>query len=158
MRSDDPNLKFAVGYLELGMLDDAVHAIESISPQDKNSSSVLAVRMEIYRASKNWSLMEVVARELWRRHQDESLHWINLAWATRRSADLKEAHRILGEALERFPDDATTHFNLGCYECQLGDLESAKARVGQAIKLDPKFGMIALDDPDLEPMWVAWSW
>jgi hypothetical protein len=38
---------------------------------------------------------------------------------------------------------------------ELGDIEQAKSRVGKAIKLDAKFKMLALDDPDLEPMWVA---
>ena len=45
-----------------------------------------------------------------------------------------------------------------CYESQLGDVESAKVRIGEAIKLDPKWKTQALDDPDLEPMWDSWSW
>jgi Tfp pilus assembly protein PilF len=46
-----------------------------------------------------------------------------------------------------------THFNLGCYACQLGDIDQAKERVRRSIELDAKFKMLALDDPDLEPLW-----
>jgi hypothetical protein len=70
---------------------------------------------------------------------------------------LEEAHKILSEALEKFPDDDLTLFNFGCYECQLGDLESAKVKVGRAIKLDPQWKIHALDDPDLEPLWEMWN-
>jgi hypothetical protein len=46
-----------------------------------------------------------------------------------------------------------THHKLGCYACQLGDTEQAKTRVGEAIKLDAKFKLLALEDADLEPLW-----
>ena len=44
-------------------------------------------------------------------------------------------------------------FNLACYDCQLGNLESAKLYLEQAIKLKPGMRTMALDDPDLEPLW-----
>ena len=97
--------------------------------------------------------MEVAARELWKRHPDEPVYWTNLAWAVRRLDSLVAARDILLEAVERFPGDAMTHFNLGCYSCQLGNIEQAKTRVGKAIELDAKFKLLALDDADLEPLW-----
>jgi hypothetical protein len=56
----------------------------------------------------------------------------------------------------KFPEDSLTLFNMGCYDCQLGNLESAKARVGEAIKIDPQWKIHPLDDPDLEPLWDSW--
>jgi tetratricopeptide (TPR) repeat protein len=147
----------AIGYLELGMLKEANDEIESLPTELKNSSDVLTVRMEIYRAMKNWKLMEVVTRQLWNRHQDNPSFWNEFAFASRHTHGLEEAHSILCEALKQFPDDSLTLYNLGCYESQLGNLESAKARIGEAIKLDPKWKIHALDDPDLEPMWDSWS-
>jgi Flp pilus assembly protein TadD len=70
---------------------------------------------------------------------------------------LEEAQKILSEALKKFPDDGMTNFNVGCYSCQLGDLESAKVKVGKAIKLDPQWKIHAFNDPDLEPLWEMWS-
>ena len=148
----------AIGYLELGMLEEANEEIENLPPEIKNSSYVLTVRMEIYRAMKNWKLMETVTRELWKRHPDDPIHWNNLAWVVRRSDSIEAANSILLDAEKKFPDDAMTHFNLGCYACQLGYLEAAKIRVGRAIELDSSFKILALDDEDLEPLWDSWSW
>ena len=147
------HLRAAIGFIELGMLEDAVSELESLPPEDRDRSSVLALRVEIYRTAGSWSLMEVAARELWKRHPDEPVYWTNLAWAVRRLDSIVAARDILLEAVERFPGDAMTHFNLGCYACQLGDIEQAKTRVGRAIELDAKFKLLALDDPDLELLW-----
>ena len=45
------------------------------------------------------------------------------------------------------------HYNLACYECQLGELEVAKARLQHAFKLEAKCRLMALDDDDLAPLW-----
>lgn len=73
--------------------------------------------------------------------------------ATRPAESLDAAKRILLDALEHHPNSAILHYNLACYECQMGELDVAKARVGHAIKLDPGFAMMALDDEDLKPLW-----
>ena len=151
------HLRAAIGLIELGMLEDAASELESLPPEDRDRSSVLALRVEIYRTAGNWSLMEVVARELWKRHPDEPDYWTNLAWAVRRSDSVQAAWDILLEAVERFPGDAMTNYNFGCYSCQLGHIEQAKTRVGKAIELDAKFKLLALDDADLEPLWESFK-
>jgi len=47
---------------------------------------------------------------------------------------------------------AILHYNLACYECQLGDLGVAKARLRHAFNLDDRFRAKALEDEDLEPL------
>jgi len=153
-----PNpIEAAQGYLELGMFLEANGELELLPKQLKHRTEVLKLRLEIYRESKAWKLMEVVARELWKRHSDSPEHWNNLAFAIRRTESVESANAILLQAVEKFPEDAMTNYNLGCYACQLGDLASAKAFVGDAIKLDAKFKLLALDDADLEPMWETFK-
>ena len=58
--------------------------------------------------------------------------------------------------LDKFPDDYLIQYNLSCHCCQLGELKEAFRRLGTAIdlahgKLDIR--QMALDDPDLEPLW-----
>lgn len=135
------------------MLVEAHEEIENLGPYLKTSSAVLGVRLEIYPAAEKWPLMEVVARELWKRHQDEPVYWNDLAWAGRRADSIKAAQKILLDATDRFPCDAMTLFKLGCYACQPGDIEQAKEGVRRAIELDAKFKPLALDNADLEPLW-----
>jgi tetratricopeptide (TPR) repeat protein len=152
----DP-LQAAIGYLQLGMWQDAANEIERLPPERKVGLDVLEVRIEIYREAKAWRLMEVVARELLRQMPEHPAPWLHLAYAVRRSESLSEAKEVLEAAIDNFPDNATIHFNLGCYLCQLGDNERAKAHVARAVELDFDFRSKALDDPDLEPLWAEWN-
>ena len=157
MSGMERHLNASIGYLELGMLEEAAGELENLSPEDRTSSAVLGVRMEIYRTAKNWTLLEVIARELWKRHQDEPIYLNNLAWVVRRKDSIEAAQIILLEALEKFPNDAMTNYNMGCYACLLGDMDNAKRFVGEAIKLDSKYKLMALDDADLEPLWDSFA-
>lgn len=74
---------------------------------------------------------------------------VSLVFATRRAESIEAAKRILLEAVEQHPDCALMHYNLACYECQLGELEVAIARLEHALKLDPGMRLMALDDEDL---------
>jgi hypothetical protein len=52
-------------------------------------------------------------------------------------------------------EEALWHFNLACYECQLGSMEAAKERLSETFRIDPKMRNQALEDEDLEPLWAA---
>jgi hypothetical protein len=60
---------------------------------------------------------------------------------------------ILLEAVERIPTAAILHYDLACYECLLGDVEVAKARLQHAFKLEPRYRLKALEDEDLKAVW-----
>jgi hypothetical protein len=67
------------------------------------------------------------------------------------------ALEFLVSGKECMEDVATYWFNVGCYHCQLGELEDAKACVKKAVDLDKRFQEMALDYEDLEPLWEEWS-
>jgi hypothetical protein len=50
------------------------------------------------------------------------------------------------------------YFMLACYECQLGNFESAKASLARAFDLDERLRLRALDEPELKPMWDSMGW
>jgi Flp pilus assembly protein TadD len=97
--------------------------------------------------------MRTVAARLTAYDPDEAQWPLSQAYATRRAESIEAAKCILLEAVERHPDEPILHYNLACYECRLGDLEVAKARLAHAFKLEPKCRLMALDDDDLEPLW-----
>ena len=43
----------SAGYRELGMFEDAAHALEEIEPEEKTRNEVLYARVDIYLAVKN---------------------------------------------------------------------------------------------------------
>lgn len=94
--------------------------------------------------------MRTVARVLVLREPDNAQWPVSWAYATRRADSIKAARLILLEAVERIPSAAILHYNRACYECVLGDVEVAKARLKHAFKLEPSLREKALDDEDLK--------
>ncbi len=88
---------------------------------------------------------------------DESGQFFDLAYATRRAESIHAAHAILKRAEGLHPGDATIQFNLACYEAQLGNGAKAKVNLERATRLDPRYRLLALKDPDLEPLWSRLS-
>lgn len=89
---------------------------------------------------------QVVAKQL-AVDDASNLQWpIALAYATRRLESLEAARAILLDAVSRHPKEPIIHYNLGCYSCQLGDLESAKDHLKRAFALEPQCRAMALDE------------
>ena len=147
------HLQAAQGYIELGMFVEASDELDRIAPEDRAHPAVLAHRYVISVEMEEWTHAEVVARHLVKILPEEPGGWINWANATRRCQSIEDAKQVLLSAEKLHPNEATIQFNLGCYACQLGDLEEAKRRVTAATSLDEKFRIMALDDPDLQPLW-----
>ena len=148
----DRHLQAAHGYLDLGMPSAAHEEIESIEPEMRTLTEVLILRVDIFDALGKWDLMEAVARQLCRQQPDDPQWFISLAYATRRSVGVQEALAVLAQVANRFPEQAMILYNLACYAAQLGHLDSARARLAEAIKLDSAYRELALADLDLAPL------
>lgn len=135
------------------MFDDANAELECIDPLNRAAPEVLRVRVAIYHGLKKWDALQTVAARLVE-HEPTNVQWVvSLAYATRRAVSIGAARNILLTAEMRFPTEAIIPFNLACYYCQLGDLETAKDHLRRAFKIDAHWRAAALDDKDLEPLW-----
>jgi predicted Zn-dependent protease len=152
-RETQRHLEAAMGYLHLGLAEDANDAIERIPPAMKVSKTVLRLRVDIYLAAGAWEHMREVAAFLVRQWPNEPEHRISLAHATRQCRSIMEAEAVLLDGVELHRDEPIIHFNLACYAAQLGNLTAARVRLACAIALDPDVRLMALDDPDLDPLW-----
>jgi len=150
---DQHHLRASIGYVELGMLEEAKAELEAMGSSCRHLPEVLRIWVTIYQQLGKWESMEVVTRQLVESNPAEPAHFVDLAYATRRARSLTEAHAVLTLAATRHPNDATIHFNLACCEAQLGNLAKAESRLKRATALNRKFYRLALDDPDLEPFW-----
>src|SRR5581483_8483791 len=106
----------AQGYVELGMHWDANEELERLDPEHKILPEVVAIRVQICRALKQWERMQTVAKMM-ALHEPTEVQWtVDWAYATRRADSIEEARLILLEAVERIPTAAILHYNLACYE------------------------------------------
>ena len=120
----------------------------------KTERSVLELQLRICEKTSSWQRMREIAGMLTKEWPDDSQHWISLAFATRRCRSITEAELILLKAAKLHPKESMIHFNLACYAAQAGELTAARERLAHAEMLDPAARMMALNDPDLEPLWA----
>ncbi|MDB6169162.1 MAG: repeat-containing protein [Verrucomicrobia bacterium] len=148
------HLEFAAGYLELGMLVEAMEELEAIHADDRLSAPVMRLRADLYLQARQWDLLLAVSQELTRQHPDDERGWIHSAYALRELDRVVEAKAILLEAEPRHgPVSGLLHYNLACYHCLLGEIPEAKTRLAIACRLSAGWRKAALDDPDLRAMW-----
>ena len=150
---DQQHWQAAVGYVELGMFQDANDQLEKIDPFNRAAPEVLAVRLGVYPGLKKWELMREIAKRL-AEFQPNDIQWItSYAYATRRAESIPAAKEILLNAEPKFPQEGIIKYNLACYFCQIGDLQNAKIYLKKAFEIDLNWLMAALDDEDLKPLW-----
>jgi tetratricopeptide (TPR) repeat protein len=143
----------AVGYVELGMFTDADSELDKIDPFLRVLPEVLAVRIAIYQGLKKWDSMREITKRLADFEPDDVDWTISLAYATRRADSIEAAKEILLNAESKFPKDGIIKYNLACYFCQMGQIETAKNYLRKAFEIDPDQRVMALEDEDLEPLW-----
>src|SRR5215475_16101296 len=150
---DQQHWRAAVGYVELGMFQEANDQLENIDPFNRAAPEVLAVRIAVYQGLKKWELMREVSKRL-AKFQPNDIQWtVSLAYATRRADSIQGAKEILLNAESRFPKEASIKYNLACYCCQLGEIENAKDHLKKAFEIDATRRLQALGDEDLKPLW-----
>jgi len=148
----------AIGWLELGVPSEAEAELDQVSAVHQAHPDVLEVRWIVLAQLKCWRAALEVARALLRRAPNRSSGWLHQAYSLRRmndNAGIKLAWDALLPAYDKFPREPTIPYNLSCYACQMEHLEEARNWLRRAIKLGDKARIkeMALDDPDLQPLW-----
>lgn len=154
-KADLHHLNAAEGWLGLGDWRSAEDELEAITPELRAHPDVLEVRWQVDAAAKRWEACVQIATSLSKVAPERPFGWIHRSFALHELKRTQEALDNLMSVVERFPKDATMHYNLACYECQLGRLEKARHWLAQAFELGDSKSMrlMALEDDDLRPLW-----
>ncbi len=139
----------ARGFISLGMHQDAWNELESLPPEESALDGVLEMRIGIYEGMGKWESARMLAESLTKRSPENPGWWIHLASVTRHGRSVEEARGVMLDAFRIHPGVAAVAYNLGCYNCLLGDLDIACSLLQHAFGLDNHFKKLALEDPDL---------
>jgi hypothetical protein len=155
-REDQFHLQAASGWLGLKNYAEANHELDEIKPENRVHPAVLSLRYDIYAKAEKWDMASVVADALTRMMPDEPNGWICLAYSTRRKSGggIPKAKDILLKAEPKFPKIFLFPYNLACYCSQLSEFDDARTWIKKAMAINDKaVKKIAVDDPDLKPLW-----
>ena len=139
----------AQGYSELGMFDDAIAELDSLPADAAHNSTALELRAVILMQAKRWKPALTASRDLCRAEPEKSIGFIHTAFCLHELGRTAEARDVLLAGPETLHTESTFHYNLACYECALGHLDTARLHLDKSIELDKKMRDFARTDPDL---------
>jgi tetratricopeptide (TPR) repeat protein len=140
------------GYCGLGMYDEALRRISQARRKGDHSLTLDFLRTRILRAAGRFVELRKTAEQLRRQRPDEPEVWVSVADAVRHQDSLQQGRTILLEAERKFPNNPHIKFQLGCYHCQLRDMDKARSYLQAAIRIDESWASVAKEDADLAPL------
>lgn len=152
LEGHERTLLAAQGYCELGMFDDALAEIEGLPKELRALPSVLEMQLVILMQAKRWKAALTASRELCDIDPQRPSGFIQGAFCLHELGHTAAARTMLLTGPETLQKEATFHYNLACYEAQLGELDSARAHLERSFELDKKLREYAKSDPDLAPL------
>jgi len=150
-------LRYAAGYIALGLQAEARAELEAIACADQDTLPVISLRAHLCSKEQDWAGAATLGEKLIRLEPSDAGHWIQWAYAVRRYTGIPNAREILLTALIQHPQEPILHFNLACYEAQLSNLHAAKSHLRNACSLQAECLEMALTDTDLVPLhpWIS---
>jgi tetratricopeptide (TPR) repeat protein len=144
------SLLSAQGYIELEMPDEALREIDALSQKDQLRDEVLQMRLFIIMRAKRWEQALSICARLRATSPECATGFIHGAFCLHEMGRTLEAKHLLLEGPSSLLGEPTYHYNLGCYDAVLGNLDEAARHLETSFQLDRKFREIAKFDPDLK--------
>lgn len=134
------------------MFDHALEELDGLDDAYGSPKELLQMRLAILMEARRWQEALPVANILASSEASDPGNFVNLAYVTRRASGLEGARIILENAAKRFPQEAVIQYNLGCYACCSGQLDTAKAHLLTSFSLDTQYLEMSEKDEDLQPL------
>ncbi len=145
-------MRAAQGYWELGMCKDALVELDEIPSDFQDRPDVLELRLVVLMHIQRWHEALKVSLRLIDVMPKAAAGYIHQAFCLHELGETKLAKKTLLEGPKSLLKEPTYHYNLACYECILGNLESARRHLEASVMMDTRFREFARKDPDLKEL------
>ena len=139
----------AVGWLELGLADEALVELESLPREQRESREALEIRLHAQMENESWNPASETARLLCLKDAGEPEFFLRAAFCLHETGDTLAARDWLLRGPKSLFDMPVFHYNLACYLWTLGESSRARSHLRQAFAMDESFIEAARDDRDL---------
>jgi predicted Zn-dependent protease len=147
--TDARRFRAAQGYSELGMFADALAELEGLEETMRKSPAALEMRALILVRAKRHTEALATAHALCEAAPESAAGFVHAAFCLHELGRTAEAKELLLAAPRGIENEPVFHYNLACYECALGNLDTARAHLEECFAMDKKYREFAKTDPDL---------
>lgn len=151
---EERHITAALGYLELGMFEEAVEELHCLPAERLGHPGILQLESTIQIRGEQYEQALEISTHLCQVSPDNPMPWLDRAFCLHELKRTEEAKACLLNGPECLKQEATYYYNLGCYEAQLGSLDRARHYLEQAVRMDANFLITSKTDPDLAPLYV----
>jgi tetratricopeptide (TPR) repeat protein len=142
-------LQAVQGYFELGMNDDAWSELADIERCFPATPSIVQMKVLLLLKDKRYDDGFELSSELRRMEPHGCAGYIHGAYCLHELERTNEALDLLEKAPSTVRDEAIYHYNKGCYQAALGDVDTARSCLSKSFDLDERLLAVARKDPDL---------
>jgi len=142
-------LETALGWLELGLPEDTLRELQSLSACDRMRKEALEMKLSAEMQAKRWNAGADTGRLLCMREPKEPRFFINTAFCLHETGDTLAARNWLRTGPSALIEDPLFHYNIACYHAVLGERNQARTHLERAIAMDESFRAMADKDGDL---------
>jgi len=140
----------ASGYFALEMYEEAERELRALPKKEPWGKNARMMLLGIQHEQGNWTLVQETGRGLRLEFPEEEDWWVSDAYATRRCESIESAREILLEGLVLHAESSIMRYNLACYACVLESLGECMDYLNEAVRMDDKYKLMAVEDDDLE--------
>jgi uncharacterized protein HemY len=146
-------LQAADGYLFLNLPAEALAEIRSVKKPENGEPEVLLAQNRVLLHMGRWKQVQRLAQRASKAHPEREEFTVQQAFALHQMQKADEAVGVLESAPDWIRRTGILHYNLACYEAQLGDKNAARECINVAFKMNEAMRKNAKVDPDLQELW-----
>jgi Flp pilus assembly protein TadD len=145
-------LRAALGWLELGLPEEALTELTALSARERMRRHALELRLLAEMEAQRWNAAADTGRLLCMKEPKEARFFIHAAYCLHETGDTLAARDWLMKGPAALMNDPLFHYNLACYLAVLGERKRAKSHLDRAFELDESLKETAQADTDLEAL------
>jgi tetratricopeptide (TPR) repeat protein len=140
----------AEGYLELGMVEHALHALQRRGKLVHGNGRACFLLGEALRELECYHEALFPLERSADLIPDDIHAWLALGWCYKRTGQLAKAITSLERAVKIDPSEAILHYNLACYWSLARNRTLALRYLAHALDIDGNFRDLAQEEPDFD--------
>ncbi len=152
---EERHITAALGYLELGMFDEAVDELHCLPVERLAHPGILQLESTIQIRGGRYEQALEISNHLCQISPEHPMPWLDKAFCLHEMHRTSEARQCLLNGPASLKQEATYYYNMACYDAQLGSIDQARHYLERAVSMNAHFLLVSKNDPDLAPLYES---